>query len=110
MDVMDSDGQWVPMGGCQGNLTKRGRLSRDLGDEKGGCREHVSEEHSKQRKVQKQGAALWTALTCSRKGEKADGGWDVRSGGAQDRGVGAEAGGGHVTDPTGVVGCGVHSK
>lgn len=54
MDVMASDGQWVPMGGCQGNLTKRGRLSRALSDEKGGCRGHVSEEYSKQRKAQSQ--------------------------------------------------------
>lgn len=61
-------------------------------------------------RLRAKGAALWTALTCFRKGEKAGGGGDVRSGGAQDRGVGAEAGGGHVTDPTGVVGCGVHSK
>lgn len=56
------------------------------------------------------GAALWTALTRFRKGEKAGGGGDVRSGGAQDRGVAAEAGTGHVTDPTGVLGCGVHSE
>lgn len=75
---------------------KWGRSSQDLSEERGGCRGHVSEECCKRRDTQKQGAAVGTGVTCSRKGEKAGGGRGVRSGGAADGGAAAEAGRGQA--------------